>query len=50
MKHSYPLNYKPVLVWLSDLNWIQPTYIYLLEKEEEDDVTITPNRIGWLSR
>jgi hypothetical protein len=28
-----------------DLNRIQPSYVYLLEKEEEDDVTITPNRI-----
>ena len=32
-------------VRLPDLNRIQSSYFYLLEKEEEDDVTITPNRI-----
>ncbi len=34
------------LVRLPDLNRIRSSYVYLLEKEEDDHVTTTPSRIG----
>ena len=49
-QHSYPLNYKPVVVRLSDLNWKHSSYVYLSERKEDDYVAVTPSRIGWLSR
>jgi len=33
-------------VRLPGSNWIQPSYVYLLEKKEDGRVTDTPNRIG----
>ena len=36
-----------IVVRLPGSNWIQPSYIYLLEKKEDSHVTYTPNRINF---